>query len=121
MVGVVGYTKFNYVPDNSTLHNMLKTIVTNEYQDSKIIRESVIDLGISFLKSINSFHTSSDTASGWSALLYGWIYNDECIDRQNHAECLLQVWLKHGVDGFKCISGSFCGILWNNRERRLCW
>jgi len=50
---------------------MLKTIVTNEYQDSNIICKSIIDIGISFLKSINSFHTSSDRASGWSTLLYG--------------------------------------------------
>jgi len=119
MVGVVGYTKFNYAPDNNVLHNMLRTIVTNEHQEYGIIREPIIDIGISFLKSVNSFHISSDAASGWNALLYGWIYNDECIYRQNHAECLLQAWLKSGVDGFKDLSGSFCGILWNNNERKV--
>jgi len=119
MVGVVGYTKFNYVPDDNTLHSMLKTIVTNEYQDFKIIKELIIDIGISFLKSINSFHISSDVTSGWSALLYGWIYNDVCIDKQNHAECLLQVWLKNDINGFKGLSGSFCGILWNNSEGKV--
>jgi len=119
MVGIVGYTKFNYVPDNNTLHNMLKTIVTNEYQDFKTIKEPIIDIGISFLKSINSFHISSDTTSGWSALLYGWIYNSECIERQNHAECLLQAWLRYGINGLRVLSGSFCGILWNNNKREV--
>jgi len=119
MVGVVGYTKFYHVPEDSVLYNMLKTIVTNEFQDSTIHHDTITDIGVSFLKSINSIHISLNTNSGWNALLYGWIYNDECINRKNHAECLLQVWLKHGVDEFKGLSGSFCGILWNNRERKV--
>jgi len=32
MIGVVGYTKFNYVPDDSALNNVHKPIVTIEFR-----------------------------------------------------------------------------------------
>jgi len=119
MVGIVGYTKFHYTPNDSVLHNMLKTVITNEFQGSIIYRDTITDLGVSFLKNMNSIHISSDTNSGWNALLYGWIYNNKCMEKSNHAECLLHAWLEYVTNGFKGLSGSFCGILWNNREGKI--
>lgn len=119
MTGVVGYTKFAYVPERNVVCNMLRTIVTNKYQDFKVLQDEILDLGISVLKSINSVSISIDATSGLNALIYGWIYNEECVNELNQAECLLQAYLRRGVNGFKDLNGSFCGILWSNRDKRI--